>query len=99
MKRVEVCPGLDWDKKRDLIIAVGKWHMMSHVKDCFCKFSLHFVLGAGHLDGEIMETIWSKLNGPSRTARSMTLAHRVLFLDHCIRDMNFKKMVSMGEWA
>lgn len=67
------------------------------MKECFCKFSLNFILGAGHLDGEIMETIWSKLNEPGRTARSMSLAHREEFLNHFIRDINFKKMLSMGE--
>jgi len=98
MARVELCPELEWDKKRGLIVAVGKWHLASHVKDCFCKFSLNFIFGAGHVDGEIMETVWSQLNDPSRRARSMTLARRVLFLEQHMRDMNFKKMVSMSEW-
>jgi hypothetical protein len=99
LKRVELCPGLTWDAKRLLIVAVGKWHLAAHVNDCFCKFSLNFILGAGHLDGEIMETIWSKLNAPGRTARAMSLAHRQQFLDNHLRDINFKKMISMGEWT
>jgi len=95
--RTQHCEGLDWDEKTELIVAVGKWHLAAHVKDCFCKFSLNFIKGAGHLDGEIMETIWSKLNEPGRTARAMTLAHREEFLNRFIQDINFKKMVSMGE--
>jgi hypothetical protein len=97
LKRVEGSPKLDWDERRRLIVAVGKWHLASHQRDCFCKFSLNFIIGAGHLDGEIMETIWSQLNDPARRARSMTLAHRLVFLEQHIRDMNFKKMVSMGK--
>jgi hypothetical protein len=97
LRRVEACPHLSWDQGRKLTVAVGKWHLAAHVKECFCKFSLNFILGAGHLDGEIMETVWSKLNGPGRTARAMSLARRLEFLNHHIRDMNFKKMVSMGE--
>jgi len=97
LKRVEICDGLTWDVKRKLIVAVGKWHLAVHVKDCFCKFSLNFIIGAGHLDGEIMETVWSQLNAPGRAARAMSLAYRQQFLDHHIRDMNFKKMISMGE--
>jgi hypothetical protein len=97
LKRVTLSPGLTWDKKRGLIVAVGKWHLAAHVKECFCKFSLNFIKGAGHLDGEIMETVWSKLNQPGRTARSMSLAYREEFLNRFIRDMNFKKMVSMGK--
>lgn len=97
LKRVALSPGLSWDERTKLTVAVGKWHMLTHVEDCFCKFSLAFIIGAGHLDGEIMETVWSKLNEASRTARSMTLAHRLLFLTLHILDINFKKMVSMGE--
>jgi hypothetical protein len=99
LRRVEACPSLSWNHQTEPTVAVGKWHLAAHVKECFCKFSLNFILGAGHLDGEIMETVWSKLNGPGRTARSMSLAYRLQFLDHHIRDMNFKKMISMGEWS
>jgi hypothetical protein len=95
--RTANCPELDWDERMKLIVAVGKWHLAAHVKDCFCQFSLNFIKGAGHLDGEIMETIWSKLNEPGRTARSMTLAYRSEFLNRFIQDINFKKMLSMGE--
>jgi hypothetical protein len=53
--------------------------------------------GAGHLDGEIMETIWSQFNKCAVTARSMSNAHRWEFLNDHMRDINFKKMVGMGK--
>jgi len=34
------------------------------------KFSLNFVQGAGQLDGEILETLWSEFNKVSASARS-----------------------------
>ena len=45
----------------DLIPVVCKFHMAAHVPRCFSRFSLKFVQGAGQLDGEILETLWSEL--------------------------------------
>jgi len=41
----------------DLIVAVGKWHLASHVEGCFNQYSLNFVKGAEPIDGEIMERV------------------------------------------
>ena len=45
-----------------IIPAVEKFHLGAHIKECFYKFSLNFIEGAGQVDGEIMETLWSILN-------------------------------------
>jgi Kyakuja-Dileera-Zisupton transposase len=37
--------------------AVGKWHLAAHIVECFPKFSLNFVKGAGEVKGEILETL------------------------------------------
>jgi len=86
-------PGLS----QRLLVAVGKFHLGVHVKSCFWKHSLNFISGAGHLDGEIMETIWSQMNGIAATTRSMTHGHRWEVLNDFMGDFNFKKLVSMGE--
>ena len=56
--------------------------------------------GAGHIDGEIMETfkLWSGMNKVSGAARSMTKAHRQETLDDYMRDANWKKMVGIGKF-
>jgi len=87
---------LSFDEKTSLVVAVGKWHLAAHVDSCFCQFSLNFIKGAGHIDGEVMETVWSQLNGSAITARSMTAGHRRTALNKQIGDINFKKMISMG---
>jgi hypothetical protein len=96
LKRVEENDTLVWDEKLELIVAVGKWHLANHVDGCFVQHSLNFMKGAGHVDGEIMETVWSQLNGPATTARSMTAGHRRAALNIQIADMNFKKLIAMG---
>jgi len=81
----------------DLIPVVGKFHLAAHVPRCFARFSLNFVQGAGQLDGEILETLWSEFNKVSASARSMSKAHRAEVYDDHMRDSNWKKLVAMGE--
>jgi hypothetical protein len=79
-----------------LIVAVGSFHLGAHIPECFVLFSLHFVLGVGQLDGEILETLWAAFNKISPSARSMSKAHRREVYDDHMRDSNFLKMVGMG---
>jgi Kyakuja-Dileera-Zisupton transposase len=78
--------------------AVGKFHLADHVDSCFAKWSLNFMKGAGHIDGEIMETLWSGMNKVSGAARSMSKAHRQETLDDYMRDANWKKIVRIGKF-
>jgi hypothetical protein len=83
-------------ERMKLIVAVGSFHLGAHIPECFVLFSLHFVLGAGQLDGEILETLWAAFNKISPSARSMSKAHRREVYDDHMRDSNFKKLVGMG---
>ena len=74
--------------------AIGKFHLVDHVDSCFSKFTLNFMKGAGHIDGEILETLWSGMNKVSGAARSMSKAHRQETLDDYMRDSNWKKKQS-----
>lgn len=76
--------------------AVGKFHLADHVDSCFSKWTLNYMKGAGHIDGEIMETLWSGMNKVSGAARSMSKAHRQETLDDYMRDWNWKKTVGIG---
>ena len=53
--------------------------------------------GAGHIDGEIIETLWSGMNKVSGGARLMSKAHRQVTLDDYVRDSNWKKTVGIGK--
>ncbi|KAG1866103.1 hypothetical protein F4604DRAFT_1881801 [Suillus subluteus] len=79
-----------------ILPAIGKFHLSTHKLLCFPRFSLNFITGAGHIDGEILETLWAPFNKISPTARSMTLAHRKEVLDDHMRDSNWKKLVGIG---
>ena len=48
---------LSLDPEMKVFGAIGKFHLADHVDSCFSKWSLNFLKGAGHIDGEIMETL------------------------------------------
>ena len=73
-----------------LLGAVGKFHLANHVDSCFAKWTLNFMQGAGHIDGEILEMLWSGMNKVSGDARSMSKAHQQKILDDYMRDANWK---------
>lgn len=96
-KRIDDSRFLSLDHITDLIPAVGKFHLAAHVPGCFAKFSLNFVHGAGQIDGEILETLWSDFNKISPSARAMSKAHRAEVYDDHMRDSNWKKLVALCE--
>ena len=88
---------LSRDSEVKLFGSIGKFHLADHVDSCFSKWTLNFMKGAGHIDGEIMETLWSGMNKVSGAARSMSKAHRQETLDDYMRDSNWKKTVGIGK--
>ena len=79
------------------MLAIGKFHLSAHKLHCFPRFSLMFLKWAGHVDGEILETLWASFNKISPSARLMTLAHCQELYDDHMRDSNWKKLVGLGE--
>ncbi|KAF8816372.1 hypothetical protein BYT27DRAFT_7248439 [Phlegmacium glaucopus] len=58
-------------------------------------FATSFMKGAGMVDGEILETLWSTLNSISPSMRTASVAHRSEVLDDHMNDSNWKKIVSI----
>ena len=87
---------LQLDPQMKIFGAVGKFHLANHVNGYFSKWSLNLMKGAGHIEGEIMETLWSGMNKVSGAARLMSKAHRQKILDDYMRDANWKKTVGIG---
>jgi Kyakuja-Dileera-Zisupton transposase len=95
----DVSEYLSRDRETKLLGAIGKFNLADHVDSCFSKWTLNFMKGAGHIDGEIMETLWSGMNKVSGAARSMSKAHRQETLDDYMRDANWKKTVRIGKYS
>jgi len=75
--------------------AIGLFHVHAHKEQCFFRYATSFIPGAGVTAGEILESLWSGLNGISPTTRTATLAHRAEVLDDHACDSNHKKMLGM----
>ena len=97
LARVEKSPGLFLPDDLEVVPAVRKFHLSAHKALCFTRFSLMFLKGTGHIDEEILETLWASFNKISPSARSMTLSHRQELYDDHMRDSNWKKLVRMGK--
>jgi hypothetical protein len=93
--RIHKSPILSWPEEMEIMPAIGKFHLSAHKPYCFPRFSLMFLKGVGHMDGEILETLWASFNKISPSARSMTLAHRQELYDDYMRDSNWKKLVGL----
>lgn len=88
--------GLDWPKFRELLQGVGVWHIYGHVFECFRRFSPAYSPRSGIVDGEILETLWSLLNGILESCRGMSLAARQEKINMHMNDINYRKIIEMG---
>ena len=94
--RIGDSPYLQLPDDLEMMKGIGDLHVKGHVKECFPRFALMFIPGAGVIDGEIIETLWSVLNQTSRSCRGATLAHRQELLDNQMNHSNWKKLIGMG---
>ncbi|KAG2078365.1 hypothetical protein BDR04DRAFT_979094, partial [Suillus decipiens] len=46
-----------------IIAGIGLWHVHGHQDSCYVQYyALNFIEGIGWINGEIMETLWVRLN-------------------------------------
>src|SRR5712664_3453068 len=96
-KRLKQSHHLSIPEVMELLVAVGKFHLSAHIRECFVLYSLNFIYGSGQLDGEILETLWSPFNFISAPARTMSMASCLQLYDDYMRDSNWKKIVAIGQ--
>ena len=95
-KRIAENPYLDWPEDSKTIGGIGLFHVHGHQQSCLARYSPTFIAGAGQVEGEIIETLWRKMNLVTPSTRAMTLAHRQETMDDHMNDINFKKMIRLG---
>jgi hypothetical protein len=94
-KRVRESNFLSIPESMVVVGAVDKFHLVSHVPECFVLYSLNFLPGAAQICGVVLESNWRGFNKVSPSARSMSGAHRREVYDDYMRESNFKKMIAM----
>lgn len=95
-RRFDQSEYLHMPSRLELIKGIGLFHVHGHQDACFFRYSPSFIVGAGLVDGEIVETMWSSLNKVMGSTRGMATSHRKEVLDRHMNDWNFKKMISAG---
>ncbi|KAG1784914.1 uncharacterized protein HD556DRAFT_1531799 [Suillus plorans] len=93
--RVDRSRFLDMAPQLTIIPGIGLWHIHGHQDSCYVRYASNFIEGIGRIDGEIMETLWARLNLISPAARGMSSPHRKECLDYQMNDSNFCKMIRM----
>lgn len=94
--RVKLTKSLHFPEDVTLVPAIGQFHVHGHKDSCFARYSPSLIPGAGEVEGEIVETLWSNLNDLASSTRGMSIAHRDELLDCHMNDSNFKKMIGIG---
>ncbi|KAF5338268.1 hypothetical protein D9611_014611 [Ephemerocybe angulata] len=82
---------------KDLVMdfLIGLFHVHGHKEECLHRFAPTYYPGGAINSGEILESLWSTLNGAANMTRNMTLAHRSEMLDACMLDSNWRKLQGM----
>ncbi|KAG1903601.1 uncharacterized protein F5891DRAFT_1127066 [Suillus fuscotomentosus] len=93
--RVDRSRFLEMAPQLTIIPRIGLWHIHGHQDSCYVRYASNFIEGIGRIDGEIMETLWARLNLISPAARGMSSPHRKECLDYQMNDSNFCKMIRM----
>lgn len=80
----------------DILYAIGLFHVHGHQASCYPRFAPSFTPGAGMLDGETIETLWSILKGIAGSTRTMATSHRKEVIDDHMNDLNWEKNGRLG---
>ncbi|KAJ2912055.1 hypothetical protein MD484_g8358, partial [Candolleomyces efflorescens] len=94
-KRISKGQYLTFPSSHPVHFLIGLFHVHGHREECLPRFAPTFFPGAGMTSGEILESLWSQLNGVANITRTMTLGHRSEMLDACIGDINWRKLQTM----
>ena len=82
----------------EIMGVVRKWHLTAHIQECFSKFNLNFIEGARQVEGEILETLWSRMDEIAGLVQSMSIAHHQETVDEHMNDNNWQKTIQMGRY-
>ncbi|KAI0712611.1 hypothetical protein C8Q76DRAFT_622017, partial [Earliella scabrosa] len=90
--RFEQSPHLHLPPGLTILRGIGQFHVHGHLPRCFARYSANFIRYAGIQDGEILETLWARLNEIAGSTRGMSSAHRREVIDDHMNDSNWMKL-------
>jgi len=96
-RRIANAPTLEVPDDKVFYWGIGEFHVTAHIPQCYVRHSPQFIPGAGHIDGEILETLWSTLNECFPGTQSSTLANRSETIDVQVQESNSQKALNIGK--
>lgn len=99
LTRMEKSPGISIPEGLVVSGGIDQFHVHGHKRECYPRYSPHFVPGAGVQTGDIIETLWAPLNKISDSTRGMSAAHRQEFNDDFMNDSNWNKLTRLSKHA
>ena len=93
LKRFEKSPCLSMPPSLQIIGGIDQFHVHGHQKQCYARYSPHFIPGAGIQLMDVIETLWININQVSDSTRGMTSAHRQEVIDDIMNDSNWNKLI------
>ena len=94
--RVANNPHLHINPNLVITAGIGLLHVMEHKPQCVPRYAPTYIRGAGQVAGEIIESLWSGLNGCAKSTRTATNASRAETLDDHMNDNNWSKLINIG---
>jgi hypothetical protein len=79
-----------------LLHKIPKLHLMGHIISCQQDFSLNNTWGAGRFCGEVIERMWSLINGIAASTREMGPGNHAGALDEAMNYHNWLKHGNIG---
>ena len=81
----------------NILPGIGIWHVHGHQATCFAQYAPLVIPGAGWVNSEIIETLWSNLNVVCGSTWEMLSLHNQELLE--INDSNFVQMIRMSTYS
>jgi hypothetical protein len=62
------------------------------------EVSLNFVKGSGEVEGEILETLWSRLDKITGMTQAKSIVHHQEVIDEYVNHSNWRKIIQMRKY-
>ncbi|KAG8780461.1 hypothetical protein FRC12_023010 [Ceratobasidium sp. 428] len=79
----------------DLVGAVGKWHLLGHIQECWIRWSLDYLQHVGRLEGKGPERVWAHFNEHSGSTSEQGPGQRIDSMNNIAYGWNFCKGIEM----
>lgn len=76
-----------------MVFRIGLFHIQAHKETCQGLYTLTHTEGAGLLDGETVERVWSETNGVGAATSQMGSGHRHDILNETFNAHNWRKLL------